>query len=70
MCIYIAYKLPKAVQKLDTYDEFPVTVNPHEDKIDLSFLLCPSGMYAHTNVYHMCRVLYSLFYYIHADFGN
>ena len=39
VCIYIVLKLHKEVQKLDK------SVDPHGDKIDLSFLLCPSGIH-------------------------
>ena len=59
MCIYIALKLPKEVQKSDAH-EVPVTVSSQVNKINLSFLLCPSGMHINNVVMELCMyILYA-----------
>ena len=68
VCIYIAIILPQEAQKMDAY-KFPVNVNPHEDKMDLSVLLCPSGMHIHIYTYVyvyveffiLCFIIFTIF---------
>ena len=63
MCIYIAIILPQEAQKVDVY-KFPVNDNPHEDKMDLSFLLCPSGMHIHTYTYVYVYVYVEFLFFV------
>lgn len=50
--MYAASKQSKEIHKLDA-QKSPVTVSLNVDSMDLSFLLCSSGMYV-----HMCVCTY------------